>query len=71
MIGTTDNAAHIGGLITGLIIGALVALIAPQHDHAGRRAMIFLAAIVVFCALAVELARYHGVPLRVGRSAMF
>jgi len=64
MIGITDNAAHIGGLITGLLIGAAVALIAPQHDHDGRRAVIFIGTTVLFCALAVELAHYYSVPLR-------
>jgi rhomboid protease GluP len=71
MIGTTDNAAHIGGLITGLIVGALIALIAPQHDHDERRAVIFIATIIVFAAAAAQLAHYHGIPLRLGRSGMF
>jgi len=66
VIGTTDNAAHIGGLVTGLIVGALIALIAPQHEHDARRIGIFLAAILVFSAAAAGLARYHGIPLRFG-----
>jgi rhomboid protease GluP len=64
MIGVTDNAAHIGGLITGLIVGAVVALIAPQHNHDGRRVVIFLGTTVLFFGIAVELAHYYGVPLR-------
>jgi rhomboid protease GluP len=71
VIGGTDNAAHIGGLVTGLILGALIALLAPQHDHDGRRFVIFAA---VFCALAfaaMGLAHYHGIPFRIGRSNFF
>jgi rhomboid protease GluP len=70
-IGTTDNAAHIGGLITGLIVGALIALIAPQHDHDGRRFVIFAAVIFVLAFAALSLARYHGIPFRIGRSNFF
>jgi membrane associated rhomboid family serine protease len=70
-MGTTDNAAHIGGLITGLIVGALIALMAPQHEHDGRRVAIFLAMILVFCGAAVELAHYHGIPLRFGSAGAF
>ena len=40
--GFTDNAAHIGGLVTGLILGALIALLAPRQEQAPRRAAIFL-----------------------------
>jgi rhomboid protease GluP len=67
MIGTTDNAAHIGGLITGLIVGALVALLAPQHDHDGRRAVIFLVVVLVLVGGAAQVAHHYHVPLRLQR----
>ncbi|MGA8764623.1 MAG: rhomboid family intramembrane serine protease [Candidatus Sulfotelmatobacter sp.] len=66
--GNTDNAAHIGGLITGLILGALIALIAPQQDRAPRRAIVFLIVTIALAAGAIELAHYHGLPLRFGTS---
>src|ERR1022692_4257322 len=69
-IGTTDNAAHIGGLITGLILGALIALIAPQQEHAPRRAAVFLVVTLALAAGAIELAHYHSLPLRLGRSPL-
>jgi tetratricopeptide (TPR) repeat protein len=37
VIARTDNAAHIGGLIMGLILGALIARVAPAHNYIGRR----------------------------------
>jgi membrane associated rhomboid family serine protease len=66
--GFTDNAAHVGGLVTGLILGALVALVAPQQDHAPRRAAIFVVMLLVLAGGATELAHRYGLPLRLGRA---
>jgi rhomboid protease GluP len=63
-----DNAAHIGGLITGLILGGLIALIAPQQDHAPRRVAIFVLVTFTLAVAAAGLAHYHGLPLRLGTS---
>ncbi|HEY1270884.1 MAG TPA: rhomboid family intramembrane serine protease [Terriglobales bacterium] len=35
-----DNACHIGGFLVGLIIGTLVALVAPDREHVLRRLLI-------------------------------
>lgn len=51
MFAGVDNAAHIGGLVWGLIIGALIAKVAP-HDSAKR------AGVIVFVALAVVAAGF-------------
>ncbi|MGC2170272.1 MAG: rhomboid family intramembrane serine protease [Candidatus Sulfotelmatobacter sp.] len=64
--GFTDNAAHIGGLVTGLILGALIALIAPLQDHTLRRFAIFLVATLALAAGAMQLAHHYGLPLRLG-----
>jgi len=63
----TDNAAHIGGLVTGLILGALIARIAPLQDNAPRRVAVFLVVIIVLAVGAMGLAHAHGYPLRLGR----
>ncbi len=62
-----DNAAHIGGLITGLIAGALIALIAPQQQQIPRRAAILLAVTLALAGGAIGLARYYGLPLQLRR----
>ncbi len=62
-----DNTAHIGGLVTGLIVGALIALIAPQQDQAPRRVAVFLVMILALAGGAIAAAHHYGVPLRLGR----
>ena len=44
-----DNGAHVGGLITGLILGALIAKGAPDSTNPSRRvAVLTLACVVIF-----------------------
>jgi rhomboid protease GluP len=66
--GVTDNAAHVGGLIAGLILGALIALLAPQQEQAQRRIAIFFVTLLVLAGGATELAHHYGLPLRLGRA---
>jgi membrane associated rhomboid family serine protease/Tfp pilus assembly protein PilF len=48
VIARTDNAAHIGGLLMGLLLGALIAKVAPGHDDFLRRiAVLMVGALIV------------------------
>jgi rhomboid protease GluP len=62
-----DNAAHIGGLVTGLIVGALIAVIAPRHEDAPRRALVFGVVLVALAGGAMQLAHHYHVPLQMQR----
>jgi rhomboid protease GluP len=62
-----DNTAHIGGLVTGVIVGALVAVIAPRQDQAPRRVAVFLVVILALAMGAIGTAHHYGVRLRLGR----
>ncbi len=63
-----DNTAHIGGLVTGLIVGALIAVSAPRQEHASRRVAIFVLVIAALAAGAIAAGHHYGLPLRIGRS---
>jgi len=62
-----DNTAHIGGLVTGLILGALIALLAPRQEQAPRRVAVFLVVILALAGGAIAAAHHYGLPLRLGR----
>lgn len=66
-ISGVDNAAHIGGLVTGVIVGALVAFLAPRHEQMPRRAAVFLGAVLLLALAAMQLAHHYNVPLRLQR----
>jgi rhomboid protease GluP len=52
VIARTDNAAHIGGLLMGLLLGALIAKVAPGHDDFLRRiAVLLVGALLVFAVV--------------------
>jgi len=62
-----DNTAHIGGLITGLIVGALIALIAPRQEQGPRRVAVFLVMFLALTVGAIGATHHYGLPLRLGR----
>jgi len=47
MVARVDNAAHIGGLITGLLLGALIAKAAPDRDNVGQRIAVLAIGILL------------------------
>jgi len=64
-----DNACHIGGLVSGLMVGALIALVAPRHDKPLPRAGVLLFMVLIICGSALGIQRWRGSEFRFG-SAM-
>jgi rhomboid protease GluP len=59
-----DNACHIGGLISGAILGALIARVAPERDQLLQRAGILLFVALIVIASAVGVFRWRGSQIR-------
>ena len=57
VIARTDNAAHIGGLVMGLLLGALIAKAAPAHDAIFQRIAVLLVGAVLVAGGVLWLAR--------------
>jgi rhomboid protease GluP len=47
MWGRTDNAAHVGGLVSGLVLGALIVRVAPSPDDSFRRVAVLLVGLLL------------------------
>jgi rhomboid protease GluP len=60
MSGRTDNACHIGGLVTGLTLGALIAVSAPDRDRVFMRLTICLAVIAALAGSAFWVQHTRG-----------
>ncbi len=65
VIARTDNAAHVGGLLMGLLLGALIAKVAPGHDDFLRRIAVLLMGVLLVLGGAMWLQRsraylFHG-----------
>src|ERR1700730_9254227 len=69
MISGIDNACHAGGLVSGLILGALIARLAPQQDNPLRRAAVVLFVVLIVGGSAVGISHWRGSGIRFG-SAM-
>lgn len=55
-----DNACHIGGLLIGLLCGALVAVMAPDREHLFRRMAICLTVLALLLGLGQLVVRSRG-----------
>ncbi len=66
MVPGIDNACHGGGLLSGLIVGALIARLAPQHDRPLRRVGVFLFMVLIVGGSAVGIYRWRGAGIRFG-----
>ena len=71
MSGVTDNYAHLGGLVTGLICGALIARLAPDGGNLVRRGAVVLAVLVVVFGGTAWLRHSRSPVIHVQRGAMF
>ena len=65
--GGVDNACHIGGLVSGLILGALVARLAPQADNPVRRVSVVATVAVLVLLAGLGVRQWRGGPMKLFR----
>jgi rhomboid protease GluP len=70
LFGGIDNACHIGGLVCGLIAGALIAKVAPQHDRPMQRAGVLLLVLFLVGSGALGVQKLRGSSMQYGRAMM-
>src|SRR6266576_1028272 len=68
ILGTVDNACHIGGLVSGLALGALIARLKPQTDAPLRRATVVGVVVLGLLAAGFGVRQWRGGPMRIARA---
>ena len=68
LFGGIDNACHIGGFLSGLALGALIARFAPQHDAPLRRASVVGVVVAVVLLAGFGVRQWRGGPMRIARA---
>jgi membrane associated rhomboid family serine protease/Flp pilus assembly protein TadD len=66
--GSTDNACHAGGLLCGLVLGALIAKVAPHDRPMPRLGVLMVVAVVLYAGM-FELTRSRAYPYYLMRAS--